>query len=90
MGDIKKLNKFEEDVKKLNEYEENEKLKSAKVVEKISGKNQQKEKRVRVSAYLKPEVYEAFTELNEKEGISSSTVINVLIKQYLNSKNIVL
>ena len=92
MGDIKKLNKFDEAVNKINSQEEQELNKSKQVVKAIAGRGRKKqaEERKVLPTYIPVSTYEQFDEINKAYGISNNAAINMLIRDYITSKKGVL
>jgi len=92
MGDIKKINKFDEAVDKLNSQEEQELSKSKQVIKTISGRGRKKqvEERKILPTYIPVSMYEQFDEINKAYGISNNAAINMLIRDYITSKKGVL
>ena len=92
MGDIKKINKFDEAVNKLNSQEEQELSKSKQVIKTISGRGRKKqvEERKILPTYIPVSMYEQFDEINKAYGISNNAAINMLIRDYITSKKGVL
>lgn len=41
----------------------------------------------RISAYVSSELYKDFTNINNKLGFSNSSILNMLIHDYVNDKN---
>ena len=92
MGDIKKVNKFDEAVNKINSQEEQELNKSKQVVKAIAGRGRKKqaEERKVLPTYIPVNTYEQFDEINKAYGISNNAAINMLIRDYITSKKGVL
>ena len=92
MGDIKKINKFDEAVDKLNSQEEQELNKSKQVVKAIAGRGRKKQAETRkiLPTYIPVSMYEQFEAINKAYGISNNAAINMLIRDYITSKKSVL
>ena len=92
MGDIKKINKFDEAVDKLNSQEEQELSKSKQVIKTIAGHGRKKqvEERKILPTYIPVSMYKQFDEINKAYGISNNAAINMLIRDYITSKKGVL
>lgn len=92
MGDIKKINKFDEAVDKLNNHEEEELNRSKQVIKAIAGRGRKKqtEERKVLPTYIPMSMYEQFDEINKAYGISNNAAINMLIRDYITSKKSIL
>lgn len=90
MGDIKKINKFDEAVDKLNDQEEQELDKSRHVVEAITGRGRKKQERKVLPTYIPVSMFAQFDAINKIYGISNNAAVNMLIRDYIISKKSVL
>ena len=92
MGDIKKVNKFDDAVEQLNEQEELETVKTKKVVQAIAGRGRKKkaEERKVLPTYIPMSMFKEFEEINAAYGISNNAAINMLIRDYITEKKEVL
>ena len=92
MGDIKKINKFDEAIESLNDQEEQELNKSRHVVKTIAGRGRKRQAEARkiLPTYIPVSMFEKFNEINKAYGISNNAAINMLIRDYITLKKSVL
>lgn len=75
MGDLQRINKFEEKEKALQQGEKS-------VVKKMAAPEK---KNKMISASVNIENYEAFTRINKAKGMSNNSALNMLIADYISN-----